>query len=78
MADVVTVWEQVETGGLSSNRAALHELIPKNIPVVRFPPFSATCLWPFAGNDPRVARDPYRYPWPDSVAAVLAAENLFG
>lgn len=76
MADVVTVWEQVETGGLSSNRAALHELIPKDIPIVRFPPFSATCLWPFAGNDPRIARDPCRYPWPDSVAAVLSAENL--
>jgi hypothetical protein len=76
MADVVTVWEQVETGGLSANRAALHERIPKNIPIVRFPPFSATCLWPFAGNDPRVARDPDRYPWPDSIAAVLSTEAL--
>jgi hypothetical protein len=76
MADVVTVWEQVEMGGLSSNRAALHDLIPKNIPIVTFPPFTATCLWPFAGNDPRIAADPERYPWPDSIAAVLAAENL--
>jgi Polysaccharide biosynthesis enzyme WcbI len=76
MADVVTVWEQVETGGLSSNRAALHQLIPRNVPVVRFPPLSVTCLWPFAGNDPRVALDPYRYPWPDSVAAVLSTDNL--
>ena len=75
-ADVVTVWEQVETGGLSSNRATLHERIPKNIPIVTFPPFTATCLWPFAGNDPRVARDPDRYPWPDSIAAVLATEDL--
>jgi hypothetical protein len=76
MADVVTVWEQVETGGLSSNRAALHQHIPKNIPVVTFPPFTASCLWPFAGNDPRIAADPNRYPWPDSIAAVLATENL--
>jgi Polysaccharide biosynthesis enzyme WcbI len=76
MADVVTVWEQVETGGLSSNRATLHERIPKNVPVVTFPPFTATCLWPFAGNDPRVARDPNRYPWPDSIAAVLSTEDL--
>jgi hypothetical protein len=76
MADVVTVWEQVETGGLSSNRAMLHERIPKNTPIVRFPPFSATCLWPFAGNDPRIAADPDRYPWPDSIAAILAAETL--
>jgi hypothetical protein len=76
MADVVTVWEQVETGGVSSNRATLHERIPKHIPIVTFPPFTATCLWPFAGNDPRVARDPDRYPWPDSIAAVLSTEDL--
>ena len=76
MADVVTVWEQVETGGVSSNRAALHARIPKNIPIVTFSPFTATCLWPFAGNDPRIARDPDRYPWPDSIAAVLSTENL--
>jgi hypothetical protein len=76
MADVVTVWEQVETGGLSPSRVALHERIPKNAPIITFPPFSATCLWPFAGNDPRIARDPYRYPWPDSIAAVLSAESL--
>jgi hypothetical protein len=76
MADVVTVWEQVETGGLSANRAALHERIPKNIPIVKFPPLSITCLWPFSGNDPRIATDPDRYPWPDSIAAVLATEPL--
>jgi hypothetical protein len=75
-ADVVTVWEQVETGGVSSNRATLHERIPKNAPIIRFPPFSATCLWPFAGNDPRIATDPDRYPWPDSIAAILASDPL--
>lgn len=76
MADVVTVWEQVETGGMSANRAAFHERVPKHIPIVTFPPFSAACLWPFAGNDPRIAADPERYPWPDSIAAVLAIEPL--
>jgi hypothetical protein len=76
MADVVTVWEQVETGPASVNRSALHERIPEGCPVVKFPPFSATCLWPFAGNDPRLATDPMRYPWPDSIAAVLANEAL--
>jgi hypothetical protein len=76
MADVVTVWEQVETGGMSSNRATLHERIPKNVPIVTFPPFTATCLWPFAGNDPRIARDPDCYPWADSVGAVLSTEDL--
>lgn len=75
MADVVTVWEQVETGGVSSNRAELHARIPRGCPVVKFPPFSATCLWPFAGNDPRIAADLERYPWPDSIAAVLAADK---
>lgn len=76
LADVATVWEQVETGAPSANRVALHARLPKGIPVVTFPPFTATCLWPFAGNDPRVALDPDRYPWPDSIAAVLAGENL--
>lgn len=75
MADVVTVWEQVETGGETHDRATLHERIPRGCPVVRFPPFSATCLWPFAGNDPRHATDPTRYPWPDSIASVLATET---
>jgi hypothetical protein len=76
MAAMASVWEQVETGGLSSNCAAAHERIPKNISIVTFPPFTATCLWPFAGNDPRVAGDPDRYPWPDSIAAVLATDKL--
>jgi hypothetical protein len=76
MADVVTVWEQVETGGVSPNRAAFHARVPNGCPVVRFPPFTASCLWPFAGNDPRAAVDPERYPWPDSIAAVLSSEGL--
>jgi hypothetical protein len=75
-ADVITVWEQVETGAVSPNRAALHDRVAKHIPVVKFPPFTATCLWPFAGNDPRLARDPERYPWSDSIAAVLSTELL--
>ena len=37
---------------------------------------SALCLWPFAGNDPRLANDPKRYPWPDAIGAVLATENM--
>jgi hypothetical protein len=76
MADVVTVWEQVESGGVSPSRAAFHARIPNGCPVVRFPPFTASCLWPFAGNDPRGALDPTRYPWPDSIAAVLSGEDL--
>ncbi len=76
MAGVVTVWEQVEGGGITANRAALHARIPPGCPVVRFPPFTASCLWPFAGNDARAALDPTRYPWPDSIAAVLAGEDL--
>jgi hypothetical protein len=75
-ADAVAVWEQVEGGAVSANRAAFHARIPAGCPVVKFPPFTATCLWPFAGNDPRMANDPMRYPWPDSIAAALAGEDL--
>src|SRR3984885_1541929 len=76
MADVAMMWEQVETGPTSAHRAKLYERIPRNCPVVKFPPLTALCLWPFAGNDPRIASDPQRYPWPDSVAATLAGEDL--
>jgi len=76
MADVAVVWEQVESGQESAHRAALHRGLPKDVQIIRFPPFSALCLWPFSGNDPRQATDPTRYPWPDSIAAVLATEDL--
>jgi hypothetical protein len=76
MADVVAVWEQAETGPVSENRTELHSRIPSGSQVLRFPPLSALCLWPFSGGDPRLAADPMRYPWTDSVAAVLATEDL--
>ena len=76
MRDVVTVWEQVEGGQPTQHRAALHERLPKSCEIIKFPPFSALFLWPFSGNDPRVAADPERYPWPDSMAAVLSTESL--
>jgi hypothetical protein len=76
MSDVAVLWEQVETGPPSAARQALQARLPEALPVVRFPPFSALCLWPFAGSDPRLATDPERYPWPDSVAATLAPLDL--
>ncbi len=76
MRDVVTVWEQVESGQPTPHRAALHERLPPGCEVVKFPPLSALFLWPFSGNDPRVAADPARYPWSDSIGAVLSTENL--
>ena len=76
MADVVTVWEQMESGPPSANRQELRARLPASVQTVRFPPFSALCLWPFAGNDPRLAVDPMRYPWSDSVAAMLAPQDL--
>lgn len=76
MADVVAVWEQVEAGQPTPHRLALHERLPEHCEIVRFPPLSALFLWPFSGNDPRVASDPDRYPWPDSVGAVLSTETL--
>jgi hypothetical protein len=76
MADVAAVWEQVEAGPPSQDRQELHRRRPAGCQVVRFPPFTALCIWPFAGNDPRLAADPTRYPWPDSIAAALAIEDL--
>ena len=76
MAGVVAVWEQVETGPPSEHRQELLRRLPRDCQVLRFPPYNALCLWPFAGNDPRLAEDPTRYPWPDSVAAGLACEDL--
>ena len=76
MSDVVAVWEQVESGQPTANRAALHQRLPAACEIVKFPPLSALFLWPFSGNDPRVAADPDRYPWPDSIGAVLSTENL--
>jgi Polysaccharide biosynthesis enzyme WcbI len=76
MADVQVLWEQVEAGSPSEHRQELHRRLPPGCQVVRFPPYNALCLWPFAGNDPRIAADPTRYPWPDSIAAALATEEL--
>lgn len=75
-ADVATVWEQVEAGAPTPHREKLHARIPAGCPVIKFPPYSAIFLWPFSGNDPRQAADPQLYPWPDSIAALLANENL--
>ena len=76
MRDVVTVWEQVESGPPTAHRMALHERLPSRCETVRFPPLSALFLWPFTGNDPLLAADPERYPWPDSLAAILSTESL--
>ncbi len=76
MAGVAAVWEQVETGSPSPHRQELHRRLPSDCQVLRFPPYNALCLWPFSGNDPRLAADPARYPWSDSIAASLATENL--
>ncbi|HEY1935610.1 MAG TPA: WcbI family polysaccharide biosynthesis putative acetyltransferase [Acetobacteraceae bacterium] len=75
MSDVVAVWEQVETGDPTPHRRELHARLPAGLQTVRFPPLSALFMWPFAGNDPRIAADPQRYPWPDSVAAMLALQS---
>lgn len=76
MAGVEVLWEQVEAGPPSVHRQELHQRLPSGCQVLRFPPYNALCLWPFAGNDPRIAADPLRYPWPDSIAAALATEEL--
>jgi hypothetical protein len=76
MADVDMLWEQVEAGVASGHRQELHRRLPPGCQILRFPPYNALSLWPFAGNDPRLAADPARYPWPDSIAAALSTEDL--
>lgn len=76
MSGVAVLWEQVEAGSPSEHRLELHRRLPPGCQVLRFPPCNALALWPFAGNDPRLAADPNRYPWPDSIAAALASEDL--
>lgn len=76
-ADVRALWNQVESGEPTEHRLALQSRLAPDCQVVRFPPYSMLCLWPFAGNDPRVAGAvDYRYPWSDSIAASLADEGL--
>ena len=76
MADTTEVWEQTESAPPTPNRMQLHARIPDSASIVRFPALSAQCLWPLAGNDPRAAADPQRYPWGDAVAALLAGSDL--
>jgi hypothetical protein len=76
MSDVAVLWDQVETGEPNEHRRAMYERIRPNWQVVKYPPYSMLALWPFAGNEPRLAEiHPYRYPWTDSVAASVAREN---
>lgn len=76
MRDVVVLWEQMEGGQATAHRTALYERLPPGCEVVKFSPMTALFMWPFSGNDPRIAADPDRYPWPDSMAAVLSTERL--
>jgi hypothetical protein len=76
MSGVEVLWEQVEAGSPSEHRLELRRRLPPGCQVLRFPPYNSLALWPFAGNDPRLAADPGRYPWPDSVAAALSSEDL--
>ena len=76
MRDVDILWEQVEGGTPTPHRVSLYESLPNDCEVVKFSPLTALFMWPFSGNDPRVAADPVRYPWPDSIGAVLSTESL--
>jgi hypothetical protein len=76
-ADVSVLWNQVESGAPNEHRLALQSHVKPDWQVVNFPPLSLLCLWPFAGNDPRLpSTTGYTYPWPDSIAASLAGEDL--
>ena len=75
--DVRVLWNQIESGEPTAHRQVLESRIAGDCQIVRFPPYSMLCLWPFSGSDPRIAVDVgYRYPWADSIAASLADEDL--
>ena len=75
--DVQVVWNQVESGEPTAHRRILESRIPPGCQVVTYPPLIVLCLWPFSGADPRQAvRTEVFYPWPDSIAASLAEEDL--
>lgn len=72
-SDVKVLWNQVESGVASAHRLELEKRLPADCQVVKFPPFNMLALWPFTGNDPRLANErECRYPWTDSIAASLA------
>ncbi len=76
-ANVAVVWNQVESGEPTAHRKIFESRIPPGCQVVKYPPLSILCLWPFSGADPRQAvRTEDFYPWPDSIAASLANEDL--
>ena len=76
-SDVAVLWNQVEGGEPTFHRQKLESRIRDDWAVVKFPPFSAMCPWPFMGHDPRQAgATDYTYPWSDSVAASLDAADL--
>ena len=75
-SDVKVLWNQVESGVPSEHRLELDRRIPADCQVVKFPPFNMLALWPFAGNDPRLANErECRYPWTDSIAASLSGRD---
>lgn len=75
-SDVKVLWNQMEGGAPSAHRLELERRIPPDCQVVRFPPFNMLALWPFTGNDPRLANErECRYPWTDSIAASLSKSN---
>lgn len=75
-SDVKVLWNQVESGAPSAHRAELESRLPADCQVVKFPPFNMLALWPFTGNDPRLANErECRYPWTDSIAASLAKRS---
>jgi len=75
MSDIRVVWEQVDTGPVDENRAEMRRRLPGDCQIIRFPPLWITTLWPFIGNDPRLAESK-RYFWTDTIAAQLAGTDL--
>jgi hypothetical protein len=72
MDGVICVWEQVSEG-FPKAREELHRRLPKGVRRIRFPAFTASMIWPFAGPDPRPTKRPL-YVYGDSVAARIGMQ----
>lgn len=80
--DVALVLWQHEEGDGNPAAAALRAQLPPGCPVITYPSFLMTCMWPFECPDTRGVPDlafPYtRYPLGDMLALQVAQSGLTG
>lgn len=82
LADLALVLWQFEDRANNPAALALRERLPAGCPVVRFPTYLLTCLWPFECPEPRVVSEPDypwgRFPMGDMIGLEIAQAGLSG